>query len=77
MASRPDWFRISAVLRKRRCLIDVLSGAGRYGLCATEDEGEEEGGDEEEEGESVEQGGEGVCELDTDGELMLSELELC
>lgn len=57
MASSPDWFRISAVFRKRRCRALVLSGAGRYGLWAAEEGGEDEEG---EDAESEEQGGEGV-----------------
>lgn len=79
MASSPDWFRISAVLRKRRWRADVLSGAGWYGLWVEEEEGDdEEGGeDEDDEGESEEEGGEGVWELETEGELTLSQPELC
>lgn len=60
------------MLRKRRCRIDELSGSGPCGLCAAE-----EGGDEDE-GELKEEGGEeGVWELETEGELTLSEPELC
>lgn len=40
-----------------------------------EDEGEEEGG-EEDDGELEEKGGDGVWELETEGELTLSEAEL-
>lgn len=41
-----------------------------------EEVGEEEGG-EKDEGESEEEDGEGVWELETEGEPRLSELELC
>lgn len=61
MASRPDWLRISAVLRNRRWRVDVLSGPGQSGLWAVE-----EGGEEDEE-ESDEEGGDGVWELEMDG----------
>lgn len=52
--------------------MDELSGAGHCGLWVMEEQGDEEGGDEDE-GELEVEGGEGVWELETEGEPTLSE----
>lgn len=54
--------------------MDELSGAGHCGLCVMEEDEDKEKGDKDE-GELEEEGGEGVCELETDGEPTLSEAD--